>query len=218
MGFTSIATLGLVTILLITVSSLPTTLSLSWPLCEHGSNVWVTQRPQRDPQFPGADLFFFCDKGLNLLGKSINNCLPPKDQQDPVCDEATVARAVCRIIGYDDVYNDYITFSPASPTEPVVTLNGQYCLREGKFSSQAPTPEELEALPSDEQPCLRLESIACFRSLENISQTLQMTIDVDTLVGDVGAPAVENPPPAVERVIESGGGGGGKRRMTMMML
>jgi hypothetical protein len=218
MRFTSIATLGLFTILLIT--ALPTTLSLSWPLCEDGGNVWVTQRPQTDPQFPGADLFFFCDKGLNLLGKSINNCLPPSPQQQQqqatVCDETMVASAVCRILGYDDVYNNYITFSPASPTEPVVTLTGQYCLREGQFSSQAPTPEELEALPPDQQPCLKLESIACFRSLENISQTLQMTIDVDTLVGDVGAPAVERPPPAVESVIESGSGGvGGKRRMKM---
>lgn len=201
----------IVAILFIVAASLPCANSLSWPLCEDGGNVWVTQRPQTDPQFPGADLFFFCDKGINLLGKSINNCLPQQEQGgNLVCDDAMVARAVCRLLGYDEVYNDFVAFSPADPNQVVVALTGEYCLREGQYSAQPPTPEELQSMPG--KPCERLESIACYRSLENIAETLQMNIDVQTLIGDVGAPAVEKPPPAVESVI----GGGGKRRMMMV--
>lgn len=31
--------------------------------------MWVTKRPTTGPEFPGADLWFFCEEGINILGR-----------------------------------------------------------------------------------------------------------------------------------------------------
>lgn len=44
--------------------SLTPAAALSWPLCENGGQVWVTERPRTEPTFPGANLWCAACCGL----------------------------------------------------------------------------------------------------------------------------------------------------------
>lgn len=61
------ATLLLAAVLAVVVCTAAPATALSWPLCEGGGAVWVTERPRTEQTFPGANLWFFCDEGMNIL-------------------------------------------------------------------------------------------------------------------------------------------------------
>jgi hypothetical protein len=44
-------------VILAGAASLPPSAALSWPLCDNGGSVWVTERPYTEPTFPGANLW-----------------------------------------------------------------------------------------------------------------------------------------------------------------
>jgi len=96
-------------------------------------------------------------------------CLAPQgNSSKPVCD-FTSAMAACKLLGYDRLYEDGVVIARASPAEPVMTLNGLFCLREGVYASEI--PDDLESL--DGEPCEKIDSITCVRSIEKIEQTLK---------------------------------------------
>ena len=50
----------------------------------------------------------------------------------------------------------------AKPDEVVRSLTGEYCLREGTYSTTLPTDlEQVKALPG--KPCMRVEQLTCIR-------------------------------------------------------
>eukprot|EP00890_Picochlorum_soloecismus_P001561 jgi/Picsp_1/2405/NSC_05866-R1_hypothetical protein COCSUDRAFT_64726 [Coccomyxa subellipsoidea C-169] len=142
---------------------------LSWPVCEDGGSVWVTERPSKSMSFPGANFWFFCEGSFNIVGSAVAACLAPQgNSSDPVCD-FTSAMAACKLLGYDRLYEDGVVIARASPAEPVMTLNGLFCLREGIYASEI--PDNLETL--DGEPCEKIDSITCVRSIEKIEETLK---------------------------------------------
>ncbi|GAB4822790.1 hypothetical protein N2152v2_009836 [Parachlorella kessleri] len=134
---------------------LPAAAALSFPLCERGGQVWVTEHPRRNARFPGADLYYFCHSGLNVLGDSLDPCL----NQGSLCTQA-VTDAICKLLGYDRA-DGPSTSVRAHPGEVVRILTGEYCLREGTYYKTL--PGNLAAMPG--RPCLRIDAISCIRSL-----------------------------------------------------
>jgi hypothetical protein len=170
--------------------------ALSWPLCSSntGGSVWVTERPRTGPQFPGmlflqlspphpmalqpsfhshpalrippftagANLFYFCDEGLNILGASIDPCV----NNGATCTPA-IADAICTLLGYERAYTADFNVSRAEPDEVVMSLTGEYCVREGVYAAKAPSPEELAAAQGT--PCNKISSISCIRLVATAS-------------------------------------------------
>ncbi|KAG7672126.1 hypothetical protein Ndes2526B_g06892 [Nannochloris sp. 'desiccata'] len=144
-------------------STIHPTAALSWPLCENGGTVWVTERPRTEPQFPGANLWFFCEGSLNVLGNSISACVPGPDN-DTIC-LPQVAEAVCQLLGYEKSFPGDTIIVPALPEEPVVTLTGDFCLRKGVFAKEI--PENLASMPGE--PCDKIHKLTCIRTLDTMA-------------------------------------------------
>jgi hypothetical protein len=165
-------------------STIHPTSALSWPLCENGGTVWVTERPRTEPQFPGANLWFFCEGSLNVLGNSISACVPGPDNETTCLPQ--VAEAVCQLLGYEKSFPEDTEIAPASPQEPVVTLTGDYCLRKGVFASEI--PEDLASMPGE--PCDKIQKLTCIRTIDAMAAAASI---------GVGAPLnVLQPTPAAE--------------------
>lgn len=137
--------------------------AISWPLCADGGSVWVTERPFTGPQYPGANLWFFCDGALNVLGDSVDPCI----FEGSLCD-GSVTDAICRFLGYDQAYNPG-EIVQADPDEAVRSLTGEYCLRQGIYSRTKPS--NLTELPGE--PCNRIEKITCIRTIESMADRLE---------------------------------------------
>lgn len=137
--------------------------ALSWPLCENGGTVWVTERPMTEPQFPGANLWFFCEGQLNVLGNSISACVPSPNNAS-IC-LPQVAEAICQLLGYEKAFSQDTVIVPATPGEPVVTLTGDFCLRKGVFAKQV--PDNLATMPGE--PCDKIQKLTCIRTLDTMA-------------------------------------------------
>lgn len=113
---------------------------LSWPLCDGvcpaqalihsvdciyfdtsapapsaaGGQVWVTERPRTEPGVIGANLWFFCESGLNILGVSVSPCIC----NGTVCSPA-VADAICQAFGFDEARH---SLAPAATLHLAVLL------------------------------------------------------------------------------------------------
>lgn len=161
--------------------------ALSWPLCSSntGGSVWVTERPRTGPQFPGANLFYFCDEGLNILGASIDPCV----NNGATCTPA-IADAICTLLGYERAYTADFNVSRAEPDEVVMSLTGEYCVREGVYAAKAPSPEELAAAQGT--PCNKISSISCIRTIDTMATALALGIQQAELTGVKAAPAAED--------------------------
>lgn len=153
---------------LLATSLLPTSIfALSWPLCENGGTVWVTEQPRTAPTFPGANLWFFCEGQLNVLGNSISACVP--DQSKPpntssIC-VPQVAEAICQLLGYERSFADDTQITPAAPGEPVITLTGDFCIRKGQYASVL--PENFASIPGE--PCDKISKLTCIRTLDTMA-------------------------------------------------
>jgi hypothetical protein len=162
------------------------TAALSWPLCENGGTVWVTEHPRTEPQFPGANLWFFCEGSLNVLGNSISACVPnPNDTS--VC-LPQVAEAICKLLGYEKAFPEDTQTAVASPQEPVVTLTGDFCLRKGIYSKNI--PENLASMPGE--PCDKIAKLTCIRTLDTMAAAATLGLGEVPLSGVRAAPAAED--------------------------
>lgn len=119
----------------------------------------MTERPRTEATFPGANLWFFCEGQLNILGNSIDACVPtPSSPNGTVC-QPQVANAICQLLGYERAFEDDTVVTRANTSEPVISLDGEFCLREGQYSKTL--PDNLTALPG--QPCQKIEKVTCIR-------------------------------------------------------
>lgn len=150
-------------LLLVSVALNPAS-ALSWPLCENGGTVWVTERPTTEPQFPGANLWFFCEGQLNVLGNSISACVPSPNNSEGVC-LPQVATAICQLLGYEKAFAEDTEVVLASPQEPVITLTGDYCLRKGVYAKQI--PDNLGSMSGE--PCDKIQKLTCIRTLDTMA-------------------------------------------------
>ena len=155
-------------IVALVAASLPTSiLALSWPLCENGGTVWVTEQPRTARTFPGANLWFFCEGQLNVLGNSISACVP--DQSKPANTSSIcipqVAEAICQLLGYERAFADDTQTTPAAPGEPVITLTGEFCIRKGQYASVL--PDNLASIPGE--PCDKISKLTCIRTLNTMA-------------------------------------------------
>jgi len=164
--------------------------ALSWPLCENGGQVWVTERPQTEPQFPGANLWFFCEGSLNILGNAIDACVPSKNGANGTVCVPQVGNAICQLLGYESAFPDDTVIAVANASEPVVSLTGEYCIRKGQYSKTL--PDNLASIPGE--PCSKIEKLTCIRTLDTLAAALSLglqTVDLDALQP---APAAEDLP------------------------
>ena len=167
--------------------------ALSWPLCENGGSVWVTERPRTEPQFPGANLWFFCEGSLNILGNAIDACVPsPAATNGTIC-EPQVPDAICQLLGYERAFNDDTSTVTARPNEPVISLNGDFCLRKGQYASELPSGD-LAALPGE--PCQKIDHLTCIRTLDTMATALTLGLESAQL-------SVLRPTPAAETLSET---------------
>ena len=173
----------------------PRAAALSWPLCDSGGAVWVTERPRTGPTFPGANLWFFCEQGMNILGNAIDPCV----QNGTIC-SPKVADTICSLLGYERAFADDLKIVPAGRGEPVVALTGEFCLRKGLYSRSLPDPAALAALPGE--PCDRIAKLTCIRTLDVITAALNIGIQNATLGALDPAPAAEDLP-ATARLAEA---------------
>jgi len=158
----------LATLFVLLASSIQPSAALSWPLCENGGTVWVTERPSTEPQFPGANLWFFCEGSLNVLGNSISACVPTANDETICLPE--VAEAVCQLLGYEKSFPEDTEVVSASPQEPVVTLTGDFCLRKGVFANEI--PEDLASMPGE--PCDKIQKLTCIRTIDAMAASASL--------------------------------------------
>ncbi|GAB4822789.1 hypothetical protein N2152v2_009835 [Parachlorella kessleri] len=177
------AQVAILAVLTILAFVLPAGHALSSPLCGSGGETWVTKQPYRNPLYPGADLYFFCESGLNVMGDSLDPCL----NQGSLCTQAATD-AMCKFLGYD-LADDASTSVRAQPGEVVRTLTGEYCLREGTYSKTL--PDNLAAMPG--KPCLRVDAINCVRTQQRMADSLQAII-----MEAVSAPKSPTPLPSTK--------------------
>ncbi|KAI3433425.1 hypothetical protein D9Q98_003240 [Chlorella vulgaris] len=156
-------------LVLLVAAAISPAAALSWPLCDNGGQVWVTERPSTEPTFPGANLFFFCDSGLNVLGVSIDPCI----RSGTVCGQA-VLDALCQSLGFDQAWDgmEATITNVTSPQEAVRSLTGEYCLREGVYSPIV--PPDLESMPG--VLCSKIDGITCVRNRETIITALDVEL------------------------------------------
>jgi hypothetical protein len=173
--FSSSALVLATVILVIASSTINPASALSWPLCENGGTVWVTERPRTEPQFPGANLWFFCEGQLNVLGNAISACVPSPDNST-VC--------LPQVAEADDT-----VIVPAAPQEPVVTLTGDFCIRKGVYAKQI--PDNLASMPGE--PCDKIQSLTCIRTLDTMAAAASLGLNqTENLSVLQAAPAAEN--------------------------
>ncbi|KAL4421992.1 hypothetical protein ABPG77_011015 [Micractinium sp. CCAP 211/92] len=149
----------------------PATYALSWPLCEDGGQVWVTEAPHTEPGVIGANLWFFCETGLNVMGQAVSPCI----LNGTVCDRR-IPDALCQAFGFDrgkpqPVMED-VQLVQARPEEPVRELSGDYCVRNGTYS--ASLPDDLGSQPGS--PCTKMQGLTCVRTRETIITALDKSL------------------------------------------
>ncbi|KAL4431113.1 hypothetical protein ABPG75_006369 [Micractinium tetrahymenae] len=177
---------ALLLVLAATAAAPPAVHALSWPLCEDGGQVWVTEAPHTEPGVIGANLWFFCETGLNVMGQAISPCI----LNGTVCDNR-IPDALCQAFGFDRAVMEDVHFMQASPDEAVRELSGDYCVRNGTYS--ATLPEDLGSQPGS--PCTKMQGLTCVRTRETIITAL-----------DKSLLEVFNPlPPSAEPVLPAGG-------------
>lgn len=171
-GRKSVASISAVVaaVLLVALTQTAGVEGLSWPACENGGSVWVTEQPKMGSTFPGANFWFFCEGSFNLAGAGVSACVPSKKNSTTEYCGLAVADAACQLLGYDETYPPDYVVVPALPTEHVLSLDGEYCVRKGNYSKTLPTPEELKALPGE--PCEKISSITCVRTVDTIAKVL----------------------------------------------
>lgn len=116
------------------------------------------ERPSTDPQFPGANLWYFCDRGVNILGSPVDACV----NNGTNC-SAGVADALCQFLGFDEAVHDFVTTAPAPQGAPALALSGEYCLAKGTYTTQLPRGVSSAAAAAAGQPCDTIEKLACIR-------------------------------------------------------
>ena len=164
---------------------------LSWPLCDNGGQVWVTQRPRVADSFPGADLWLFCDAGINILGASVAACVPNPNATVPLVCGDPITEALCQLLGYEKSFPQDTTIALAAPDEPVVTLTGQYCVREGDYRPSLPPNDTLPPLPGT--PCNKIQKLTCLRTLNTMSVAARLGLSkAENLTVLQPTPAAEN--------------------------
>lgn len=183
---------ALLCVVLAVVLAAPGASALSWPLCAVGGTSWVTERPETAAAFPGANLWFFCRSGINLLGSAVDVCT----NNGTTCDVQAAADALCQVLGYDLAYEpDVRTILETDPATPVRALTGEYCISKGVYTPLRPNvtqlgggtlvPDadvanatlasgavDLVSSNSTTTPCTVLDSLTCIRTMESIANTI----------------------------------------------
>lgn len=148
----------------------------------------MTERPRTEATFPGADLWFFCEGQLNILGNSIDACIPAPNLPNGTVCQPQVATAICELLGYEQAFEQDTVIAPANASEPVISLNGQYCLRQGQYSNTL--PDDLDSLPG--QPCNKISKLTCIRTLSTLATAANAGLQEAMLSALHPAPAAED--------------------------
>lgn len=147
---------------------------ISYPTCADGGSVWVTERPFLSDRFPGANLWFFCVGSFNLAGLAVDACKPGSWDADAESCNSTSVSMACNLMGFDESWEGDLEVTQAEPNEPVLSLDGRFCLRRGNYVKEL--PEGWETLPGE--PCDKIESLACVRTIEKIQEALNSSLAV----------------------------------------
>lgn len=141
---------------------------LSFPMCKYTNQVWGTQKPSLGPSFPYADLWFFCQGGLNIGGQRIHSCI----NNGKECGKKA-ADLVCQYMGFDmaDITSTYaITSAPAGV--PAKSMSGEWCINKGVYDATKRTAGKAT-------PCQIFESLTCVRKANKFKQLPKPTKIVD---------------------------------------
>ncbi|KAL6778073.1 hypothetical protein ACKKBG_A16820 [Auxenochlorella protothecoides x Auxenochlorella symbiontica] len=188
MRFTSLSTLCLC--LLVAASCAGSGRALSWPLCDPAGLVWMTERPERDDVYPGSNLWFFCNSGINILGDAVSIC----SGNGTRCDTLATATVLCQILGYDEAssyQSDVTTTTTLAEGQAVRSLSGEFCQADGSFTLQRP---EGNAAPLSNGPCTVLNKLVCVRlssSMDAAAESAFLAISENQFGGKEIAPAAE---------------------------
>lgn len=160
---------------LVAACAAPTALALSWPLCEDGAPVWMTERPSVSSEFPGANLWFFCREGPNVNGAPLDACY-----NDTACEGQAAADAFCKLIGYDRVADQSFggwSVGALNSTMPALSFTGEYCLTKGVYTddrlSAIESVRSENASAADATPCQVLTSVTCVREIATMQAALE---------------------------------------------